>query len=219
METKQSLSDNIHVPGPHSFWVLRFVAQYFPLCVCVLVAQSCPTLWDLMDCNLPGSSLHESLQARIQEWVTISFSKGSFEPGSPELQADSLPSEPPGKPPMFSLLWLKSVWERGFLLYNSLRRPDLRWLFPSMGTLSLWVQLIVSILKGWERTGKDATQYHRMLRQAGHGLDHASAQMTEILMQPFLSSHQGWPTSTFQLIVGKQDPEWSSDLPLIPHGS
>ena len=41
------------------------------------VAQSCPTLFDPMDCSLPGSSLHEILQARILEWVAISFSRGS----------------------------------------------------------------------------------------------------------------------------------------------
>ena len=34
----------------------------------------CPTLCDLMDCSLPGSSLHGILQARILEWVAISFS-------------------------------------------------------------------------------------------------------------------------------------------------
>ena len=34
-------------------------------------------LCDAMDCNLPGSSVHEILQARILEWVAISFSKGS----------------------------------------------------------------------------------------------------------------------------------------------
>ena len=38
------------------------------------VAQSCPTLCDPMDCNLPGSSVHGILQARILEWVAISFS-------------------------------------------------------------------------------------------------------------------------------------------------
>ena len=38
------------------------------------VAQSCPTLFDLMDCSLPGSSLHGILQARVLEWVAISFS-------------------------------------------------------------------------------------------------------------------------------------------------
>ena len=41
------------------------------------VAQSCPTLWDLTDCSPPGSSVHGMLQARIPEWVAISFSRGS----------------------------------------------------------------------------------------------------------------------------------------------
>ena len=39
------------------------------------VAQSCPTLCDLMDCSLPGSSVHGIFQARVLEWVAISFSK------------------------------------------------------------------------------------------------------------------------------------------------
>ena len=43
----------------------------------VLVTQSCPTLFDSMDCNPPGSSVHGILQARILEWVAISFSRGS----------------------------------------------------------------------------------------------------------------------------------------------
>ena len=41
------------------------------------VAQSCPTLFVPMDCSLPGSSLHGILQARVLEWVAISFSRGS----------------------------------------------------------------------------------------------------------------------------------------------
>ena len=41
------------------------------------VAQSCPTLCDPMACRLPGSSLHGILQARVLEWVAISFSRGS----------------------------------------------------------------------------------------------------------------------------------------------
>ena len=44
------------------------------------VAQSCPTLCDPVDCSLPGFSIHEILQARILEWVTISFSRGSSRP-------------------------------------------------------------------------------------------------------------------------------------------
>ena len=41
------------------------------------VAQSCPTLSDPMDCSPPGSSDHEIFQARILEWVAISFARES----------------------------------------------------------------------------------------------------------------------------------------------
>ena len=41
------------------------------------VAQSCLTLSGLMDCSPPGSSIHGIFQARILEWVAISFSRGS----------------------------------------------------------------------------------------------------------------------------------------------
>ena len=42
-----------------------------------LVAQSCSTLCDPMNCSPPGSSVHGILQARILEWVAIPFSRGS----------------------------------------------------------------------------------------------------------------------------------------------
>ena len=42
--------------------------------------KSHPTLYDLMDCSLPGSSVHGILQARILELVAIPFSKGSSQP-------------------------------------------------------------------------------------------------------------------------------------------
>ena len=38
------------------------------------VAQLCPTLSDLMDCSLPGSSIHGIFEARVLEWVAIAFS-------------------------------------------------------------------------------------------------------------------------------------------------
>ena len=44
---------------------------------CVLVTQSYPTLCNDKDCSLPGSSVHGILQARILEWIAISFSRGS----------------------------------------------------------------------------------------------------------------------------------------------
>ena len=60
----------------------------------VLVTQLCPTLHDSMDCNLPGPSVYEILQARILEWVVIPFSRGSSQPRDrtqvSALQASSL---------------------------------------------------------------------------------------------------------------------------------
>ena len=46
----------------------------------VLVAQSCPILCSPMDCSQPGFSVHGLLQARIPEWVAVSFSRGSAQP-------------------------------------------------------------------------------------------------------------------------------------------
>ena len=58
---------------------------------------------DPMDCNLPGSSVHGISQARILEWVAISFSRGIFptQGSNPSLllwQADSLPLSHQGSP-------------------------------------------------------------------------------------------------------------------------
>ena len=50
-----------------------------PLCCC-LVAKLCPSVCDPMDCRPPGSSVHGISQARILEWVTMSFSRGSSWP-------------------------------------------------------------------------------------------------------------------------------------------
>ena len=51
--------------------------QYPPYLLC-LPTQLCPTLCDPMDCSPEGSSVHGILQARILEWVAISFSRGIF---------------------------------------------------------------------------------------------------------------------------------------------
>ena len=44
------------------------------------VAQSCPILCDPMDCSLSGSSVHGIFQARVLEWIAVSFSGGSSRP-------------------------------------------------------------------------------------------------------------------------------------------
>jgi len=71
----------------------------------VSVAQSCPTLCNPTDCSPPGSSVHGILQARILEWIAISFSRGPSQPRDQthvsyvllHWQVGSLPLVPPGK--------------------------------------------------------------------------------------------------------------------------
>ena len=52
-------------------WLLMWV------CPCAQFLHSCPTLCGPMDCSPPGSSVPGVLRARIREWVSISFSRGS----------------------------------------------------------------------------------------------------------------------------------------------
>ena len=68
-------------PWPGSY----LITQVHLSCVCVyvcvcLVAQSCPTLCNPMDCSPPGSSVYGILQARTLKWVPIPFSRGSSQP-------------------------------------------------------------------------------------------------------------------------------------------
>ena len=68
------------VTMPHCWrkrkWLFKWPSQ---VCLC-LVSQLCATLCNPLDCSLPGSSVHEILQARTLEWVAISFPRGSFQP-------------------------------------------------------------------------------------------------------------------------------------------
>ena len=67
----------------------------------MLIAQWCPILRDLMDNSPPGSAVCEILQARYYSGLSFpspgDLPDPEIEPRSPALQADSLPSEPPGK--------------------------------------------------------------------------------------------------------------------------
>ena len=65
------------------------------------IAQSCPTLWDPMDCSPPSSSSMEF--SRQEYWSGLPLPSPrdlpdpGIEPGSPAFQADALPSEPLGR--------------------------------------------------------------------------------------------------------------------------
>ena len=57
------------------------IAQFWGrIMIMCLVAQSCPTLCDPLDCSLPGSSVHGIFQARILGWVAMSPSRGPSSP-------------------------------------------------------------------------------------------------------------------------------------------
>ena len=88
-------------PNQDLNYISAFLVQYASTCSCVpnnrhvwmgslhwtilllkvenLVAWSCPTLCNPQDCSLPGS-VHGIFQARVLEWVAISFSRGSSRP-------------------------------------------------------------------------------------------------------------------------------------------
>ena len=111
-------------------------------CVCVcLVAKSCLTLCDPMDCSLPGSSVHGICQVRILEWVVVPFSRDfanpRIKPTSSELAGGFFTTELLGRPMIsnmfsmegktsieyFSLFLITSyqiIRERIFTIYNLL---------------------------------------------------------------------------------------------------
>ena len=63
------------VSNSNGFWAKGLGSSCLAMC-----AQPCPTLYNLMDCSLPGSSVHETVQARILEWAAISHSTESSRP-------------------------------------------------------------------------------------------------------------------------------------------
>ena len=100
---------SLHISGPVQFKPMLLKGQLksdmtevtshrIMVVVGGLVAKSCLILCNAMDCSPPASSVHGISQARILEWVVISFSRGSSRPRIelsclvfPAWQADSLP--------------------------------------------------------------------------------------------------------------------------------
>ena len=125
----------------------------------MLVTQLCLTLCDPMYYSSPGSSVHRILQTRILEWghslLQESFPVKSW---SPTLQADSLLSEPPGKPKALILesiegrrrkrwervRWLNSITDSVAMHLNKLRETvkDMEaWHFAALGVTKRQTQL------------------------------------------------------------------------------
>ena len=92
----------------------------------VLVPQSCPTLCNPTDCSPPGSTVHGIFQARMLEWVAISFTSDSS-PHRDQTHVSCIAggfftTEPPGKPNLFPT------------------KPQMSFLPTSFGRLALGLQ-------------------------------------------------------------------------------
>ena len=94
-ESKETQSSNAFPGNDFIYHIIKWKSESE-------VAQSYPTLCDPVDCSPPGSSVHGILQARILEWVAVSFSRASSWPRDRTRVsriAGTLPSEPPGNQP------------------------------------------------------------------------------------------------------------------------
>ena len=103
------LLDSSWDPCSWLHWILSFCQ------CCFLVAESCPALCDPLDCSPPTFSVHGICWARILEWVTISFSKGSsqhrYRAHVSCIGRRFFTPEPPGKPSFCQYTWSKCrVW-------------------------------------------------------------------------------------------------------------
>ena len=102
----------------------------------MLLLQSRTILCNSMNCSLPGCSVHGIFQARILEWVAISFTRGfsgpGTEPRSPALEPLLSPLVPPGNPLHSSssvqvLTALASFWTSQLLLLLSESEVTSKW--------------------------------------------------------------------------------------------
>ena len=96
------------------FCLLCMLAFCSGMCVCAKLLQLCLTLYDLMDCSPPGSSVHGILQARILQWGACPPPGDLPDPGikpvslkSPTLVGRFFTTVPPGKPSILQ----KDLWK------------------------------------------------------------------------------------------------------------
>ena len=109
--------------GHSLFWIT--ILYQFVCTVPCSVAQVCPTLYNPVNCSPPGSSAYGSFQARIMEWVAISYSSGSSQPRD-QTGISCITTGKPTNTGMSSLLLLQCI----FLTQESnWGLPHCRWIF------------------------------------------------------------------------------------------
>ena len=100
----------------------------------VKVAGLCLTL-----CNPMDYTVHGILQARILEWVAFPFSKGSSQPRSPALQAESLLAEPPEKSKNTGVGSLSLIQESFQTQESNQGLLHCKWILYQLSYLGTWL--------------------------------------------------------------------------------
>ena len=125
----------------------------------MLITQSCLTFCDPMDCSSPGSSVNRIIQARILEWGHSLLQEiFPIQPWSPTLQADSLPSEPAGKP---KTLILESIEGRRRKRWQRMR--GLNSITDSMDMHLSKLRETVKDREAWHAAARGVTRRHTQL--------------------------------------------------------
>ena len=143
--------------------------------VCTKLLQSCLTLCDPMDCIPPGSSVHGILQARILEWVTISFSRGPSQPRD-SIWVSYLPASagivpvkwgfPMFPPPRSTYHHWSPWWSRDKPLPRPAQNPDPQGLWAEWMEVILYHKEMVWRLFGTQHKNKTKQNknYHLTIR-------------------------------------------------------
>ena len=124
------------------FYAFTYSFQHMCVCgvcvgVCVhVLTQLYPTLCDPMKCGQPGSSVHGISQARILEWVAVSYSRGTFQPRDQTRISYSCRQ----------ILYLWAIWEApcisidlSIIILNLSYNLILFYLFLSLKWFQLWL--------------------------------------------------------------------------------
>ena len=176
MEHREDLSFRWRREGKLA-WLFRFVPWLLVLCfVRAKSLQLCPTLWDHVDCSLPGSPVHGILQARILEWIVMPSSRHLPDPG---IKPTSLtfPALAGG------FFTTSATWERLLVLNTKLKTRTETYEAPK------------EYADTWEKK-LDALSSGHSLKVAGSCVQH----------HPALIKQGGWPPGSFRYERGLQLP-------------
>ena len=97
-----------------------------------MLIQSCPTLYNPIDCSPPGSSVHRVFQARMLEWVAVSYPMDRYRFNSSELAslvAQTVKSLPAMQKTQVQSLGQEDTMEKGMATHSSI----LAWRIPWTG--------------------------------------------------------------------------------------